>query len=181
MLAMLLLFGCAGTPEEKPAEKPASDDSEVKLIVGENYTLGEPIAFQLKTTNYSISFLNRSGGYSIGSYPSLWICRKIDSESCENIEYRTMKDFSTCESGVVNVWAPDEAHEKRDVFPAESYLLLLHWEQTDWKEVKAPCGSSFSVARRAQEVGRGEYSVTFVYWVSWDGGPRSVSADFRII
>ncbi|MFH1470290.1 MAG: hypothetical protein ABIF01_00925 [Candidatus Micrarchaeota archaeon] len=62
MLAVLLLFGCASTPEEKPAEKPISDDSEVKLIVGENYTLGEPIAIQLKTTNYSISFLNRSGG-----------------------------------------------------------------------------------------------------------------------
>ncbi|MFH1470291.1 MAG: hypothetical protein ABIF01_00930 [Candidatus Micrarchaeota archaeon] len=92
-----------------------------------------------------------------------------------------MRDFSTCESGVVNVWVPAEAQEKRDVFPAESYLLLLHWEQTDWKEVKSACGNGFSTSRRAQEVGRGEYSATFVYWVSWDKEPRSVSTDFRII
>ena len=180
LLALLLLYGCAQPTQEKPSEMPVSNDSEVVIIAGENYTAGEPIAFQIKTSNYSIAYLNRSGGYSAGSYPSAWICRKTNS-SCENIEYRQMWGFSTCEMGAVNVWVPRESYEKKEVLPAEFYGLLLLWDQNDWKEQLISCGSGFASVRRAEPVAPGNYSITFVYWVSWDSAPRSVSADFRII
>ncbi|MFH0818165.1 MAG: hypothetical protein V1909_06060 [Candidatus Micrarchaeota archaeon] len=179
LLALVLLFGCSAPLPEKAVEKPLSDDSEVRIIVGENYSLGEPIAFQLKTSNYSISFLNRSGGYSIGAYPSVWICKKTN-ESCENVEYRQMADFSTCESGAVSMWVLPQSTEKKDVFPAEFYGLLLRWDQREWKEQIVGCGSGFASIRKAELVQKGEYSITFVYWVSWEGNPRSVSADFKI-
>ncbi len=179
LLLLLLLFGCLGPGPEKAAEKPVSDDSEVALIVGESYSVGEPIAIQLKTTNYSISYNNRSGGYSLGSYPSVWICRKTNS-SCENVEYRQMRDFSTCEGGAVNILVPPEGGEERVVLQAESYGLLFLWDQREWKDQKIPCGSSFATIRRGEQVPGGNYSITFVYWVSWEKSPRSLSADFRI-
>ncbi len=180
LLALLLLFGCSQPTPEKPSEKPMSNDSEVRIIAGENYTVGEPIAFQIKTSNYSIAYLNRSGGYSAGSYPSAWICKKTNG-SCDNIEYRQMKGFSTCEGGIVNVWVPTESFEKKEVLPAEFYGLLLLWDQNDWKEHLVSCGNSYASIRRAEPVTPANYSITFVYWVSWDSAPRSVSADFRII
>lgn len=179
LLFGLLLLGCSQPAPEKPSEKPVSNDSEVRIIAGD-YARGEPVAFQIKTSNYSIIYLNRSGGYSIGSYPSVWICKKAN-ESCENVEYRKMRGFSTCEGGAVNVWIPAESSEKKGVLPAELYDLLLLWDQKDWKEQRVSCGNSYASIRRAEPVTPGNYSVTFVYWVSWDSAPRSVSADFRII
>ena len=178
LLLSLLLLGCQ--QEELPVEKPVSEDLEVSIIAGENYSSREPIAFQLKTTNYSIIYTNRTGGYSIGYYPSIWICRQTN-ETCENIEFRQMSDFSNCIGETVHIRVPSESIEKKDVFPAESYVLLFLWDQKDWKEVQTPCGSSFAKLRKPEQVPPGNYSITFVYWVSWSKKPRSVTADFRII
>jgi hypothetical protein len=178
--ALLLLAGCV---QENPGVSPdwsISGDGGVALIVGENYSAGEPIAFQLKTTNYSVVFLNRSGGYSLGSYPSLWICRKTNG-SCENVEYREMAGFSRCENGIEQIDVPAESTERKEVYPAESYVLLSLWDQKEWVEERVECGPGFYRDRRAEQVQSGDYTATFVYWVSWDKEPQSVAADFRII
>lgn len=175
----LLLFGCSQNAEQVK-EKPESDDLEVSIIVGENYSAGEPIAFQLRTSNYSIIYMNRSGGYSMKGYPSVWICRYVNESECENIEYRWMRGFSMCEGGVVRIDVPPESYEVKAVWPAERYDLLLLWDQKDWKETVVQCGGNFARARQPEQVPPGNYSVSFVYWVSWDERPRSVSADFSI-
>jgi hypothetical protein len=179
LLIMLLLFGCFGPAPEKPSEKPVSEDAEVSIIAGENYSLGEPIAFQLKTVNYSIIYLNRSGGYLAGSYPSAWICRQTN-ESCINVEYRHLKDFSRCSGGTVNIDVPAEGGDAKEIWPAENYGLLLLWDQKEWSEERISCGNGAAQVRKQIQVPAGNYSITFVYWVSWDKNPRSVSADFRI-
>ncbi len=179
-LLCILLLGCTQQKDQTPAEKPVSEDLEVAIIAGENYSLGEPIAFQIKTTNYSIVYLNRSGGYSVGYYPSVWICRYVNG-SCENVEYRRMRDFSKCVNERTEATIPLGSFEKKDFYPAEFYEMLLLWDQKEWKEEKIPCGKGFASVRKFQSVPPGNYSVTFVYWVSWDTEPRSVTADFRII
>ncbi len=177
VLIMAFLLGCVS--ENPIEERPLSDDFEISLIVGENYSVGEPIAIQLKTSNYSIVYLNRSGGYSFGYYPSLWICRKTN-ESCENIEYRWMRGFSRCEGGIVNINVPRESIEEREVWLAEKYGLIFLWDQREWIEDEIPCGDGFEKTREPQQVPVGNYSVSFVYWVTWDKDPRSVTADFNI-
>jgi hypothetical protein len=177
---LLLLLGCTQAPSEKIIDKPVSEDLEVQLIVGQNYTLGEPIAFQIKTSNYSIIFLNRSGGFIVGTYPSVWICRH-ENNSCTNMEYIRMKDFSRCESDVPAVAIPSELEEHKTAIKAETYDLLLLWDQTEWKSISIPCGKGFALGRENFPVPPGNYSVTFVYWVAWETAQRSVSADFQII
>ncbi|MFH1447859.1 MAG: hypothetical protein ABIG39_03275 [Candidatus Micrarchaeota archaeon] len=178
MLLCLLLLGCAQQTEQV-IEKPDSEDLQVSIIVGENYSMGEPISIQLKTLDYSVVYLNRSGGYSMKSYPSVWICREMGGD-CRNIEYRWMRDFSKCSNGVVNVIVPHESVEKKVVWPAKTYDLLLLWNQNDWKLVDVPCGEGVANIRNPEQVEAGNYSVTFVYWVGGDDSPRSVSASFRI-
>lgn len=180
LLVILLLFGCSQQAPASTKDKPVSDDSEVAIIVGENYSVGEPIVFQLKTSNYSIVYMNRSGGYQVGSYPSVWICRQTN-ESCINVEYRQMRDFSKCSEGVVNIAVPVQSSDVQIIWPAEKYGMLLLWDQKDWREESSPCGKGASQSRNPTQVSPGKYSITFVYWVSWEKEPRSVSADFRIV
>ena len=116
----------------------------------------------------------------MGSYPSVWICRNTNG-SCENVEYREMRDFSRCENNAEQIEVPAESSERKEIYPAESYALLLLWNQREWAEERVPCGAGFARKRRVEQAVPGNYTVTFVYWVSWGQEPHSVAADFRII